>query len=203
MRGLFLQKLSLLVDLNFITKRISMLPLLLTGLRFLLIPFIVWAISTYQVVWAAGLFLVAAITDWLDGLTARLLQQETVLGAYLDPLADKCLFMATLGALAYSSYTVSIPRWFFGLVMIRELSLIVGVAVMRFYNPLFVVHPLRSAKLATLWLSILVAYVLLAPLVGWYVEALYSLLFAITLYFMTVSWMLYGYEGYMQWLERA
>lgn len=176
-----------------------MIPLMVTGLRFALTPFIFMTISAYQTTVAAALFGVAVLTDWLDGFLARLLHQQTTLGAFLDPLADKTLFMVTLTALTYSSYTVTVPRWFFGMVLIREVSLIIGAAVIRVHDSNFIVRPLMTAKYATASLSVLVLYILLCPVIGWYQNALYSLLFAVTLYFLTVSWMIYAYEGYCQW----
>ncbi len=180
-----------------------MIPLMVTGIRFLLTPFIFKAVLAYKTVYAAVLFGIAVATDWLDGFLARLLHQQTALGAFLDPLADKVLFMVTLGALTFSSYEVTIPRWFFGMIVMRELSLIGGVALVRLYDADFIVHPLMTAKYATASLSVLVLYVLLCPVLGWYQEIIYSLFFAVTLYFLTVSWILYAYEGYCQWCVRG
>lgn len=68
------------------------IPNLLTLFRILLIPIIVLVyylpIDT-SYTWAAGLFTIAALTDWLDGYLARRLQQVTALGTFLDPVADK------------------------------------------------------------------------------------------------------------------
>lgn len=176
-----------------------MIPLIVTSIRLALTPFIFMAINACQTTLATSLFAIAVFTDWLDGFLARLLQQQTALGAFLDPLADKVLFMVTLSALAHSCYTVTIPYWFFLLIIVRELSLMAGVIAIRLYQPHFVVQPFMTAKYATACLSVLVLYILLCPLLGWYQEALYSLLFAVTLYFLISSWILYAYEGYYQW----
>ncbi|HKD13764.1 MAG TPA: CDP-alcohol phosphatidyltransferase family protein, partial [Candidatus Angelobacter sp.] len=66
-------------------------PNLLTLLRLIFIPLTVIAVLENHYIWALVLFLVAGISDGLDGLLARLLQQKTVLGQYLDPIADKLL----------------------------------------------------------------------------------------------------------------
>jgi CDP-diacylglycerol--glycerol-3-phosphate 3-phosphatidyltransferase len=75
------------------------LPTALTLLRILLIPFLVLA---FYLPWkgahiiCAIIFLVAAITDWLDGYLARKMSQTTQFGAFLDPVADKLMVAVTL-----------------------------------------------------------------------------------------------------------
>lgn len=66
-------------------------PNLLTLLRLIFIPFIVIAVQQQKYEWALAIFVFAGITDGLDGLLARIFNQKTVLGQYLDPIADKLL----------------------------------------------------------------------------------------------------------------
>lgn len=78
---------------------LSNLPLLLTWLRILIVPIIIW--NFYQTsagspAIAAGLFIFAGITDWADGYFARLWQQESRFGAFLDPVADKLIVAVVL-----------------------------------------------------------------------------------------------------------
>jgi len=75
-------------------------PNLLTLLRLIFIPFIVIAVLERHYGWALGLFVAAGISDGLDGLLARLLKQKTVLGQYLDPIADKLLLSTMFIVLA-------------------------------------------------------------------------------------------------------
>lgn len=90
------------------------LPNILTMLRILLIPFLVLAFYVpfpHHHGISATLFLLAALTDWLDGLLARYFKQTTKLGAFLDPVADK-LMVATALALLIALYPypwVAIP----------------------------------------------------------------------------------------------
>jgi cardiolipin synthase len=70
---------------------LRMAPNLLTLLRIVLAPFLVMAVLDRRFAVAFGLFLVAACTDAMDGLLARWLRQRTMLGQYLDPIADKLL----------------------------------------------------------------------------------------------------------------
>ena len=80
------------------------LPNLVTWLRILLIPLIVgvyylpeeWLSYSGQNVAATTIFIVAALTDWLDGYLARVLNQMSAFGAFLDPVADKLVVVAAL-----------------------------------------------------------------------------------------------------------
>lgn len=90
------------------------IPNLLTLLRIFLLPVIVLVYylpldASYT--WAAGLFLLAALTDWLDGYLARRLHQTTRLGAFLDPVADKLTVSLTLLLLVeeYDAIWMTLP----------------------------------------------------------------------------------------------
>src|ERR1700761_7400384 len=76
-------------------------PNILTLLRICLAPFLVAAILENRFRVGFILFLVAGLTDALDGLLARALQQRTVVGQYLDPVADKLLLSTLFLALLY------------------------------------------------------------------------------------------------------
>ncbi len=102
-------------------------PNQLTLLRLIFIPFIVIAIVDEAWGWALGLFVVAGITDNLDGLLARLLKQKTALGQYLDPIADK-LLLSTLFLVL--SLTHKIPWKFTVLVFSRDVGIVVTSAVL-------------------------------------------------------------------------
>lgn len=72
----------------------------LTIVRMMLIPFFILALLTSRMPWALAIFVVAGLTDALDGLIARLYRQKTDLGAFLDPMADKLLLTAAFIMLA-------------------------------------------------------------------------------------------------------
>jgi cardiolipin synthase len=72
-------------------RQLKSAPNLLTLLRLIFVPFVVVAIQQQKYALALGIFVVAGITDLLDGLLARVLKQKTTLGQYLDPIADKLL----------------------------------------------------------------------------------------------------------------
>ncbi len=98
------------------------IPNLLTFGRIVAIPFFVWLLDVPSPVrgfWACILFTVAAITDLLDGYLARKLGVVSVLGKFLDPLADKLIVMA---ALVWMVPMGRIPAWVVVLLLGREIS---------------------------------------------------------------------------------
>jgi CDP-diacylglycerol--glycerol-3-phosphate 3-phosphatidyltransferase len=97
-------------------------PNLLTMARIAAIPFFVWLLDTPTPVrgfWACIVFTAAAITDVLDGYLARKLGVVSVLGKFLDPLADKLIVMA---ALVWLVPMGRIPAWVVVLLLAREIS---------------------------------------------------------------------------------
>ena len=84
------------------------LPNLLTVARLILTPFVARHLYLHDVHGAFWLFVAAALTDLLDGSLARLLDQRSVLGAWLDPIADKVMLLTTLTMLAWTDL---LPIW--------------------------------------------------------------------------------------------
>jgi cardiolipin synthase (CMP-forming) len=103
----------------------------LTILRMLFVPcFVILLIYGYPKS-AAVVFLLAGLTDGLDGLLARKLQQKTVLGSFLDPMADKILLTAAFVTLTIPSVPLMlhIPTWLTVLTISRDLIIAVSVLV--------------------------------------------------------------------------
>lgn len=99
------------------------LPNLITFSRLLGIPFLLYGLynPTPQARWVClTIFLVAALTDWLDGYLARKLNQITDLGKFLDPLVDKLLVLAPLLVLVELQ---TIPAWGVFVILARELAI--------------------------------------------------------------------------------
>ncbi|MEO3705557.1 CDP-diacylglycerol--glycerol-3-phosphate 3-phosphatidyltransferase [Trichormus azollae] len=99
------------------------LPNLITFSRLLGIPFLLYGlyIPTPQAQWIClTVFLIAALTDWLDGYLARKLNQITDLGKFLDPLVDKLLVLAPLLVLVELG---KIPSWAVFVILARELGI--------------------------------------------------------------------------------
>jgi cardiolipin synthase len=105
-------------------------PNLLSILRMGLIPLFVIALLEGRPGRALAIFVVAGLTDALDGLLARLLDQRSVLGMYLDPMADKLLLVTAYVMLSVPQLKpdLDIPIWVTALVITRDV-VIVGVAL--------------------------------------------------------------------------
>jgi cardiolipin synthase len=108
-------------------NRFRTAPNLLTLLRICLAPFLVAAILEHRWGISFVLFLAAGLTDALDGLLARLLKQRTVLGEYLDPVADKLLLSTLFLALTYEAL---VPARVTVLVFGRDLGILVVSAIL-------------------------------------------------------------------------
>ncbi|MGB7598892.1 MAG: CDP-alcohol phosphatidyltransferase family protein [Candidatus Sulfotelmatobacter sp.] len=102
-------------------------PNQLTMLRMVFVPFIVIELVEGRYLWALILFVIAGFSDGLDGLLARKLHQQTLLGQYLDPIADK-LLLSTLFLVL--SILHKIPWKFTVLVFSRDASILAASAVL-------------------------------------------------------------------------
>ena len=102
-------------------------PNLLTLLRICLAPFLVAAILERHFAVSFGLFVAAGLTDALDGLLARLLKQRSMLGEYLDPVADKLLLSTLFLVLMHMSL---IPVTVTVLVFGRDVGILVVAAIL-------------------------------------------------------------------------
>ena len=104
---------------------------LLTILRLLLVPVFVMAVYYQYFGWALALFVIAAITDGLDGLVARAFNQKTELGAILDPMADKLLLVTAFIILSLHGFTITspIPFWVTVAAISRDVFIVLGALV--------------------------------------------------------------------------
>ena len=104
-------------------RQILTAPNQLTLLRMIFLPFIVINLVGHHFVWALVLFVLAGISDGLDGLLARTLHQQTQLGQYLDPIADK-LLMSTMFLVLSIEYRALVPWKYTVLVFSRDISIL-------------------------------------------------------------------------------
>ncbi|MBE9135792.1 CDP-diacylglycerol--glycerol-3-phosphate 3-phosphatidyltransferase [Nodosilinea sp. LEGE 07088] len=138
------------------------LPTWITISRLLGVPLLLLLLqapTATQRWWSAGIFVVAAGTDWLDGYLARRLDQVTELGKFLDPLVDKLLVMAPLLLLVELG---QVPAWGVFLIIAREIT-IAGWRV----NPAMQAGTVPGANLwgkAKTVVQILAIALLIAPL---------------------------------------
>jgi cardiolipin synthase len=118
-------------------RQILTAPNQLTLLRMIFLPFIVINLVKHDFKWALALFILAGMSDGLDGLLARTLHQQTVLGQYLDPIADKLLMSTMFVVLSIERI---IPWKYTVLVFSRDISILLVSGV------LFMIAGLRDFR---------------------------------------------------------
>ena len=123
----------------------------LTLVRLLLVPVLVILVIYGYNGWALVTFVVAGLTDALDGLIARRSGQRTSLGALLDPMADKLLLVSMFIVLTLPGLdlTNQIPVWLTVLVISRDVIIVVTVAVVNLAVERFTFYPSTFGKVAT------------------------------------------------------
>ena len=130
----------------------------LTILRILLVPVITVLLLYRQMGAALGVFLLAGVTDGLDGFIARSRRQKTTLGMVLDPLADKVLLTSTVVVLTILK---ELPRWFAVILVSRDVIIIGGAMIVYMFIGKMAFPPSRLGKATT---GFQIATVLLAML---------------------------------------
>lgn len=134
------------------------LPNFLTLIRIVAIPFFLVLLSSRLYLEALVVFIVGGLTDALDGAVARFTDQQTPLGAYLDPAADKLLVMSSFVML---SLIGALPPWLAVLVVSRDVIILFGYGMIRFLiEERLEVQPSLVGKLNTLLQLVTVGVVL-------------------------------------------
>jgi CDP-diacylglycerol--glycerol-3-phosphate 3-phosphatidyltransferase len=116
---------------------------------------------------AIVIFLVAAVSDGLDGYIARRYKQRSALGAILDPIADKGLLLSAIITLSISNWSEidpeygRFPAWFPVLVITRDAVILVGAGVLHLLNGKVQVKPSWTGKVATVLQMAAIAWVML------------------------------------------
>ncbi|MGH7279462.1 MAG: CDP-diacylglycerol--glycerol-3-phosphate 3-phosphatidyltransferase, partial [Candidatus Rokuibacteriota bacterium] len=118
----------------------------LTILRILLIPVFVSLLVYGRPGAALVVFMVAALTDLLDGWVARIQGSQSRLGAFLDPMADKLLLVASFVTLTYLKV---LPFWITAVVISRDVMLVVGTLLVYVVGGRIHPRPTRAGKIAT------------------------------------------------------
>ncbi|MFH0986303.1 MAG: CDP-alcohol phosphatidyltransferase family protein [Candidatus Omnitrophota bacterium] len=144
------------------------IPNYLTLFRILLTPIFFIMLVSYSPekeglrIAALAIFVVAALTDALDGLLARFLKQRTALGQMLDPLADKILLVsAYIGLLFVPTLPFRPPLWITITIVFRDLILLFGFFTLNFAAVKIEVLPNIWGKLTTVSQMLLLCFILL------------------------------------------
>ncbi len=138
-------------------------PNSITLFRLCLVPVFVVFELTHQPGWALACFGTAAISDGLDGLLARLLNQRTKLGGVLDPIADKVLIFSALVSLVVEK---RLPLWLLLITAGQDLLMVTGAIVVKRKNLEIPTAPSRIGKYATFSMICVVVLSLVSGISG-------------------------------------
>jgi cardiolipin synthase len=175
------------------------LPNFLTLIRILTIPFFLVYLSYHRYGEALIIFVIGGVTDFLDGLAARLMNQQTALGAYLDPIADKLLVITSFIMLGLIG---GIPEWLAVVVVSRDILILLGYGIIHFLvDERLAVKPSTIGKWSTM-LQLLTLGVALALLHNENIldRRLWNILIAVTTIATVASGLQYLYRG-LVWLQ--
>ncbi len=187
---------------------IKHVPNILTVIRFLLIPFILYFIFTEKYVAALVMLTVSGITDILDGIIARKFNCITNFGKLIDPLADKTTQISILAALTFKGI---IPLWMLIVVFVKEFAMIAGASFL--YGKELVVSSRWFGKLATVlfYLAIVCSFVITywneplkghpeysAPMLPQFDQYLYYLALVATIFSLVMYFRTFYKQGYLK-----
>jgi len=172
------------------SSRIITVPNLLTIFRMVLIPVFVSMLFYQKFVWALVIFVVAGITDGLDGLFARRFRQQSQLGRILDPIADKLMLVTSFVVLSMRGVFptplprhLPIPFWVTITVISRDVFILIGAAAINIVTGFRNFRPSFLGKVSTVLQIIAVAAVMLAARVrigaGYYLPTIYTAVFGL------------------------
>jgi cardiolipin synthase len=172
---------------------LGQIPNLISAIRLLAAPLLMWLICTNHFASALLLTIPIGISDWADGYLARRLQVTSKLGTYIDPAADKVLLVTAFLSLGLDG---AIPPWLVGLVIGRDIVIVVGVSLLWRLRHRTEFTPLIAGKISTTFQIVTVLVVLMSRVFLW--RAMHGALlacFALTAVFTVVSGVGYVRKG--------
>jgi cardiolipin synthase len=139
------------------------IPNIITLVRLGLIPVTAYylAVEAYSI--ALPIFLIAALSDFVDGYIARRFKLTSSLGAALDPVADKLLMLVTTVLLAWHEL---VPIWLAVAIVARDIIIVVGALAYRLLIGRLQIAPTRLSKVNT-FIELLVLLLVMAKAAGW------------------------------------
>jgi cardiolipin synthase len=172
-------------------KRRVSIPNIITLGRILLVPIIVWAIASGQMEVAFAAFVVAGVSDAVDGFLAKRFNMASELGAMLDPLADKALLVSIYMALGIWG---AVPHWIVILVVSRDIMIVSAVIVSWLFGKPIPMKPVMASKINTVAQVALAALVLASLAFGFRPDPYDAILMGIVTVFSLASVSLYLVE---------
>lgn len=175
------------------------IPNTLTFARIVIIPIFVTSLLYKKYQYALILFIIAAVTDLLDGFLARITNQKTKLGAFLDPFADKFLLLTSFILFAIYGW---LPNWITITVISRDIIVVVGWCMLVIFIHHRKVEPSLIGKLANAFQAILIAYILLSINYAIDNAVIKDSILLLAAVFTVLSGIQYVYRGYKLFHER-
>ena len=168
------------------------IPNSITLVRIFLVPVMLYFLIEGENLLAFWVFMIASISDGLDGFAAKVLKQQTRLGAFLDPIADKLLLSTAFIVLAVSG---SAPNWLAIMVVSRDLMILTGIGILAWDNDFPEIKPTIEGKITTLLQITTVGFILAHQYTEPY-QVLYLPLITITGLFTAISGTRYMMIGF-------
>ena len=175
---------------------LSWLPNAISIMRIALIPPILLLFISDEFGWALGLFVIAGLSDGIDGYVAKKYDWETRLGAFLDPAGDKLLVAWSFGTLAYLG---NIPVWLAVVVILRDVVIVAGSFIYHYLVTRLEGEPTAISKLNTGLEFAFLIFVMSQAGFGWPDDITITVLGAAVLVTVVIS----GYDYVSSWIRSA
>ena len=172
------------------------LPNSITLIRLFCVPVIVWLIIVDQMEGAFWVSLAVSVSDAVDGIIAKRFKMVTVLGGFLDPIADKAFLVCVFIALGHEGY---LPAWLVILVVFRDLLIIGGAILFQTLTQTLKMSPLMISKINTAVQLLLVVLVLAGEAFNLSFETIRYIL----VYLVAVTTMFSGIAYVVRWTQLA
>lgn len=176
--------------------KLNQIPNIISVIRILLVAPVVYGLLNHQYELAWWLFIIAGISDGVDGFLARHFGWQTELGATLDPIGDKLLMVFSYLALGWLA---QLPVWLVALVIARDVIIVMGTLIYRLLTGDKAIEPLYISKVNTVMQILLVVVVIYSlafqVLPAWLAQSL--------IYLVAVTTIISGVSYVYVWTRRA
>jgi len=172
------------------------IPNFITIIRIILTPIFVIYIINDELISGLIVLIISGLSDGVDGFVARVFNQKSKLGAYLDPLADKIILISAFVTLSIRDL---LPSWLTVLVISRDIMILMGVLILFLHGMKISIKPAVSSKITTCLQFITLILVLSKDYIANF-EKYYPYLFYLTALFTILSFLQYTYHWLkLQW----
>jgi len=160
------------------------IPNILTILRLFMVP-LFWLMYFKNPVYGGIVFMVACITDIIDGFLARKFEAITKFGMLADPLADKMMQISAVICLFISDI---LPQWIVTIIIMKELIMIISASFLLKKNVVIPSH--KVGKASTILLSVMVVYFMIFGKAGGSINIVISAILGVVAFFVLISYLI-------------